>query len=195
MGLIKSKEEKAMEFKMYMRKKKREMEKTIKGLDTSRADIIKRAQKAKAEGLDQQYKILCNSLKFTITQRARAEEMLLQLENSIRTRDIAAMQTNLSQAMTAISKDTIKQSKDLNFDKLQKTFNTSLMQFDMDVQRIDAFLENASESFDDMAEDNEYVTDSEIEGIMNGSFDQINQQLNADIDAKINSIDKIVKDE
>jgi DNA-binding Lrp family transcriptional regulator len=161
-GFEERKARKEMEMKMYLRQQKRNMEKIIKGLDKSREEIINRGKRAKEEGMIDQFKMCQSSLKFAVNQKLTAERMLLQLETAARNRDIGQMQKLFEGSMRVMNRDMTKTSKSMSFVKLQKEYNTALMQFEGDIMKIDMFLEGAEEDFESLTEGNSIVNDEEI---------------------------------
>jgi predicted O-linked N-acetylglucosamine transferase (SPINDLY family) len=190
MGLFKSKQEKEMERKMLVKKTMRNIEKYITQLQGQKEKAIESAKQAKIQGSPQQYSLAVSALKTALSQEKKAKEMLLNFELTLQMRDLAQMTSSFLDGMSVLSVEMKKITCDMNFAKVQKQFTQAMQGVEETTENIDAMLDNTDMSFSSISSNNANISNDEIERMINFQASNNENDLDSDIDKKLNELSK-----
>lgn len=190
MGLFKSKQEKEMERKMLVKKTMRNIEKYITQLQGQKEKAIESAKQAKIQGSPQQYSLAVSALKTALSQEKKAKEMLLNFELTLQMRDLAQMTSSFLDGMSVLSVEMKKITGDMNFAKVQKQFTQAMQGVEETTENIDAMLDNTDMSFSSISSNNANISNDEIERMINFQASNNENDLDSDIDKKLNELSK-----
>lgn len=152
MGIFKSKETKEMEKRLAIKKTIQEMNKQIAKLTESENYFLNIAKKAKEENLDSQLTLAVNALKSTIAQKKKVQEMLLNFQIMTQTKDMLITTAEFLKGMGSLSSDMSKLCNDKEFEKVSVSFEKAMQATEMQTERIDNFLDNSKDRFQDLSE-------------------------------------------
>ena len=190
MGLFKSKQEKEMERKMLVKKTMRNIEKYITQLQGQKEKAIESAKQAKIQGSPQQYSLAVSALKTALSQEKKAKELLLNFELTLQMRDLAQMTSSFLDGMSVLSVEMKKITGDMNFAKVQKQFTQAMQGVEETTENIDAMLDNTDMSFSSISSNNANISNDEIERMINFQASNNENDLDSDIDKKLNELSK-----
>ena len=190
MGLFKSKQEKEMERKMLVKKTMRNIEKYITQLQGQKEKAIESAKQAKIQGSPQQYSLAVSALKTALSQEKKAKEMLLNFELTLQMRDLAQMTSSFLDGMSVLSVEMKKITGDMNFAKVQTQFTQAMQGVEETTENIDAMLDNTDMSFSSISSNNANISNDEIERMINFQASNNENDLDSDIDKKLNELSK-----
>lgn len=185
---------KEMEQKMYIKKSLRRMKKNAESVENSRQILIRKALDAKERGLTDLYVLCTSKLKLVVQQGLKAENMVLQLELAQQMKDTEQMYSSFVGAMGIISNDISKTSKVIKFDKMRLQFDEAMMNFENDTMNLDDFMEDSTDTFEDMSSDTSSITDEEIERMISGNVSDTSKSIDKDIDKKLDEVNSILKE-
>ncbi len=165
MGLFKSKEEKAIEKKMLIKRTINSMNKQINKLEAQKQVFIDAAKKAKQKDLDAQYNLALSGYKMTVQQQKRAQEMLLNFEITAQMKDVTMMTAEFLHGMSDISKEMTKFADAKEFAKIQNQFEQAMAAVETQADQMDNFMEMSQETFYNQgkARDGKEMSDEEFE--------------------------------
>lgn len=159
---FKSKEQKAMEAKLALRRGIRDLKKWDRTLDKKKAEMIRLGQEAKRQGLKDQYALAFNGLKNIMSQQLRSKKMQLQLELVETMRDLAQVSSGFVGQMGRIGKEVEKIAGKTDFLKNQMTFEKGMLSVEGMMDQLDSFMSAADETAVPSGQQNT-VSDEEIE--------------------------------
>ena len=194
MAVFKSKAERRLEREMAVRKAVNQIKKQVKTLKKNEEDYIRKAQRAKQLGSNEQLSFLKKTLKKTATQRTVMERQLLNIETAVQIKNQAEAHSGFAKAMGALSKTIGEMFGMTNMAKTQKQFETAMMKAESMEERMSMFLDMSSESmFGYEAEtSDELVPDSEIDRMIE---EDTARAESAGLDTEISKGLKEVEDE
>ena len=182
MGLFKSKEEKAIEKKMLIKRTINSMNKQINKLEAQKQVFIDAAKKAKQKDLDAQYNLALSGYKMTVQQQKRAQEMLLNFEITAQMKDVTMMTAEFLHGMSDISKEMTKFADAKEFAKIQNQFEQAMAAVETQADQMDNFMEMSQETFYNQgkARDGKEMSDEEFEKFIEeqASQDEMSSESN-----------------
>jgi hypothetical protein len=182
---------KELEKKMLIKKSINEMNKQISKLEQQEKVYIDAAKRALKQGLKAQVNLALSGLKMTLSQKKRAQEMLLNFEITSQMKDMAAMTGSFLQSMGTLSKEMMRLTDEKQFGKVQQQFEQALAGAEMQAEQMSLFLENSESAFSSNASaaGNSEVSDEELKKFIEseaiGDYD-----LAEDIDKELQELQK-----
>ena len=189
MGIFKSKQTKAIEKKMLVRKTLNTMNKHIKQLEEQKNVYINAAKTAKQKSLPMQYNLAISGLKMTIAQQKKAYEMLLNFEITSQMKDMSQMTTEFLGGMGMLSKEMARLTNNKEFEKVQRQFEIAMEGVEMQTEKMDAFLEMNQTTFANASADGNRINDEEISSYIDEEASQ-SEISGDDIDKEIEEVRK-----
>ncbi len=175
---------KDMQRRLLIKQTLSSIRKYIDNLNGQQEKYIDLAKQAKLKGATSQYNLALSGLKACMIQIKKAEEMALNIELASQMRDLTLMQSSFLGVMQTISKDMVKTTKSMDFEKVTQSFETAMNNVEATTDKLDVLLDSSNSSYNSMfsgsGKDLESLIDTETAGVESG--------LDADIDAKINEI-------
>lgn len=189
MGLFKSKEQKAQERKLLVKKSMRELEKRIVKLREQETFYINAAKEAVREQLPDQIKLAEEALKMTISERKRTYKMYLNAKIISQMKDMSAMTNEFLGAIQVISKD-IARGTTADMSKLTTDLQLAMDKVSEQTENLSEMLESSQESVVDFSSGNSLVSDDEINQMIYGNGQAGATSSATDIDAEIEEMKK-----
>ena len=187
MSLFKSKEQKALEAKLAVRRGIQDLKKCDRSLEKKKEDMIQHAQAAKRQGIDQQFQVAKSGLKMIMAHQKRAQAMILQLQMTESLRDLTSMGAGFVSLLGRVGKEVTKISAAANFAKNQLAFEQGMMAAETAMGQLEDFLEDAGMSFGELTEDD---MDAEVERMIDATGSIQQDALDAEIDEKIKALEQ-----
>ena len=187
MNIFKSKEQKAMEAKIAVRRGVQDLKKCDRSLEKKKEDMIKHAQEAKRQGISQQYQVAVSGLKMIMAHQKRAQAMVLQLQMTESLRDLTSMGANFVNLLGRVGKEVKKISAAANFAKNQLAFEQGMMAAESAMGQLEDFLEGAGMSFGELSEDD---MDAEIERMIDATGSIKQDALDDEIEQKLKALEQ-----
>jgi hypothetical protein len=190
MSLFQSKADKEFEKKMAIKKTMSTMNKQIDKLTESEKQYIQIAKKAKAEGLDNQLSLAVSGLKSTIASRKRVQEMLLNLQIMVQTKDMLDSTSEFLDSMGSLSKDMIKLCDAKQFANVSKEFEKAMNATQEQSERIGDFMDNSKEEFSTVSktQDSSGIQDGEIMKLIDSEATSEAEMSNDDLNKQIDDL-------
>lgn len=192
MGLFKSKEEKAIEQRILIKRTISMMNKHINQLESQKQKYIEAAKKAKLQGSTAQYNLAVSGLKTALAQQKKAEEMILNFELTSQLRDLTKMTSEFLDGMRVISQEMSAITKNTDFVKVQKEFEQAMVGAETQSERLDVFLEMSDDSFQNIAADSSKIDDEEIARLIDVESSEVEDGMDADIEQKLAEVKKAI---
>lgn len=189
-----SKEEKAIQQKILIRKTMNNMNKYINQLEPQKKVFIDKAKQARLKGAAEQEKLAKNALKQVLAQQRIAETMLLNLEITSQMKDLTSLTSGFISGLTTVSKEMSKIADSIDFEKAQKTFTRASLKSQTQSERIQSLMEIMGESFEVTADDLSTVPDSEIDALINNQVSTDEMQMDNEIEAKLSQMTGKIKE-
>lgn len=167
MGLFKSKEQKAYEKKMIVKKSMREMEKRIVKLQAQESKYINAAQIAMREGLPDQVALAKTALKMSIVERKRTYKMLLNAEIIMQTKEMTSMTTEFLGAVQVLTREIVANTG-VNVGKIQNELSMAMNKVSEQSEALEEMLEDSNSNIDDISRDSDIVSDEDIDKLIAG---------------------------
>ncbi|MGN0771517.1 MAG: hypothetical protein ACI4MI_02905 [Christensenellales bacterium] len=187
---FKTKEEKELEKRMLVKKTMRDIEKHIVKLQAQKQKAVESAKQAKLQGSPQQYSLAVSCLRTALAQEKKAKEMLLNFQNTLQMRDLSQMTSEFLKGMSIVSKEMQAITKDMNFAKVQKEFETAMMGMENTTDNLDAMLDSTNDTFSAISSSNINIDDAEIEALIGNQASESEKELDNAIDKKLDEISK-----
>lgn len=181
-----------MEKKMAINKTINEMNKQIEKLEESEMAFLNIAKDAKLKGLDNQLTLAVNGLKQTIAQKKKVQEMLLNFQIMVQTKDMLMTTSEFLEGMGSLSKDMVKLCDEKQFARVSKDFEKAMYETEEQSEKIDVFMENSKSSFSDLSNQKtkSSISDSEILALIDSSLNSSEQAENDEIDTNLEELHK-----
>ena len=151
--LFKSKEQKALEAKMAIRRSVQELKKSDKSIDRKKEDMIKHAQEAKRQGITQQYNMALNGLKMLLGYQKRIRAMILQIQITESMQDVVSISSDFTNLVGNVSKRINGLVKGADFAKNAALAEMGMMQVDNLMGELDGFMESMGMSMEEMTDE------------------------------------------
>jgi len=187
MNFFKSKEQKAAEAKLAVRRGIQDLKKCDRSLGKKKEEMLRHAQMAKQQGISQQYQVAVNGLKMIMAHQKRAQAMILQLQLTESLRDLTSMGTGFVSLLGRVGKEVSQIAASANFAKNQLAFEQGMMAAETAMGQLEDFLEDAGMSFGELTEDD---MDAEIERMVDASGAMQQDEMDAEIDERIEALEK-----
>lgn len=182
MGLFKSKEEKAQEKRMIVKKSMKELERRIQKLSAQEQKYIESAKVAMREELPEQLSLAKQALKLTIAERKRTYKMLLNAEIISQMKDMTSMTGEFLGAVQVLSRE-IAQNTGINMTKIQNELNLAMGKMAAQTDNLEQMLEDSQDNIQDYSNDNDIVTDTEIDKLIYGGTSTVStQDINSELE-------------
>lgn len=182
MKLLKSKEEKAMEARLAIRRGITDLKKCDRSLEKKKAEMIQHAQNAKKQGIHQQYAVAVSGLKMVLAYQKRCQAMILQIQMTESMRDLTTLSSKFVKLMGDVGKEVTKVSKSANFTQNQLAFEKGMLSSETAMDQLEDFLEDAGMSFES---DRDADLDAEIEKMIDAMEAADIDELDKEIDQKL----------
>lgn len=150
---LKSKEEKALERRIALKRTIQQMKKFDKSLEHKKDQMIKHAQEAKKQGVKQQYNMAVSGLKMILAHQKRARAMQLQLEMTETMRDLTTMSSDFVKTLGAVGQEMGDLVAHTDFIKNQAAFEMGMAKVDAAMEQLEGFMEDTGDGFEEMTED------------------------------------------
>lgn len=162
MGLFKSKEEKRREEKMLLNRAVTSMKKQIERLEASKVKYTDAAVRAKSEGSEKQYELAKYGLRIAVAQKTVVEQMLLNLEMTSQAKDASEVSAEFADGMNLLTGEIIKLSGGMNFEKVNSLLSGAFVSTEINIERMDDTMSNASDGFSSLNTDRADVAEELI---------------------------------
>ncbi|MEG1510153.1 MAG: hypothetical protein RR454_06875 [Clostridia bacterium] len=193
MGLFKSKAEKEMNQRLLIKKTMNQIQKHIKELEAQKLENIDIAKQAKLKGSTSQYNLAISGLKMTMTQQKKAEEMLLNFRLVSQMRDLTKMTAGFLDGMSMLSKEMTKTTKNMDFVKVQKEFETAMMGVEDSSEKLDLMLDGSESMYSGIASNGSAISDQEIDNLVTAQASAEEASVDQEIEKKMAEIEKSLK--
>lgn len=189
--MFKSKTDKEFEKKMAIKKTINEMNRQIGKLEASEMSFLDIAKDAKSKGLENQLNLAVSGLKQTIAQKKKVQEMLLNFQIMVQTKDMLSTTSEFLEGMGSLSKDMVKLCDEKQFSNVSKAFEKAMYETEAQSEKIDIFMENSKSSFSNLSNNptKSSISDEEIMSLIDSSSNESNLG-NSEIDEKIKEVQK-----
>ena len=151
--LFKSKEQKQLEARLAIKRSIQELNKCDKSLERKKDEMIRHAQEAKRQGINQQYNMAMSSLKMILGYQKRTRAMVLQIQMAESMRDLTTMSTRFVETLGNVGKEMGALVKNANFAKNQLEFEKGMLQADNVMQQLEDFLDGTGMSLEEMSDE------------------------------------------
>ena len=189
MGLFKSKEEKAMEQKILVRRTINNINKYIKQLEKKKDEYITLAKSGVKEGDKGQAKLAISGLKIVMSQEKMAKRVKMSMDLAMQMRDLTGMTASFLDGMSSLSKEMGKTAKNMEFLKVQKEFQNAMMGVESTTESLDLMMQESDSMFEGLAANDE-IDDKEINDLINIQATQDENAIDKEIEEKLKEIQK-----
>ncbi len=190
MSLFKNSEKKDMQRRVLIKQSIRNLEKYISKLSVQYDKYLEIAKTAKIKGIQSQLKLAIYGIKGVLSQKKKAEEMLLNIQLVSQSNDLIKITKTFLTSMNTISKDMIKTTKDMDFESITRNFQTAMDNAEVATEKLDGLLETSSDSFDSISQQSSTVSDDEIMKMLDLEIAHQDSASGSDIDKKLDEITK-----
>lgn len=159
----KSSEERRIERDMQVRKGMHVLERQVGGLDGDLKDYKKLAIEAKRAGAGPQLKTVKEAMKRTLMQVRLCRQQLIAIKTAQKIKVQAEGHSEFAKSMNAVSRSIADVFGSTDFAATQKNFEKAMAQADSMQQRMEIFLESASDSMAVGSTAEGLVSDEEID--------------------------------
>lgn len=207
----KSKSEIQMEQKMLVNKTLNTMKSFVNKLEPKIDYFIEKAKEAKAKNIPSQYNNAVRMIKATMSQKKRAEEMLLWFEMTNQMKEISEMSSQFFKGMEIVSVEMAKLTpKNKEFDKILRNIENGMKASNLQANQVNSFMERAGDLFDSFVEsgDEEMISDKEVDALINGmliseeaaktpkaeepaAVKEVKKESNGEIEAQLRELDEL----
>ncbi len=187
MMFFKTKEEKALEARMVIRRGINDLKKCDRSLEKKKNEMIAHAQSAKAQGISQQYNVAVSGLKMILSYQKRCKAMILQIQMAESMRDLTIMNARFVKLMGNVGKEVSKVTQATNFTRNQLAFEKGMVSAEAAMEQLEGFMEETGMAFES---DMETDLDKEIENMIDATGAAAIDELDAEIDRKLKESEK-----
>ena len=181
--------QKDFETKMKINQSLNKMKVQARKMDTFKETYIKQAREAKLSGNKQTYDLAKNSLKLCISKRKFLDSMIGNFEIALQLNEMNKVVNEFVGGMNLIAEDLKGVTSTLDISKAQAAYQKAIANNEGQYQALDAFLQEAQSGIEQINESCEdYVTDKEIDALINNEQDKIDDDLDEKIEEKIQSL-------
>lgn len=183
--IFKSKEQRAMEAKLAIRRSVQELKKCDKALERKKEDLIKHGQAAKKQGISQQYEMAINSMKMILGYQKRTRAMILQIQMAESMRDLTTMSSNFVTTLGNVGKEMGTLVQKTKFAKNQLEFQKGMLQADAVMQQLEGFLDDTGMAMEEMSDED---MTKEVEQLIDLTSATNEDPIDNELDERINQI-------
>ena len=194
MGFFKSKQEKEMEQRMIIKKTINQFNKHIRELEDQKSKYLEAAKRAKQEGLDAQYSLALSGLKMAMMQQKKAKEMQLNFELASQMKDLTKVTSLFLDGMSMLSVEMSKTTKDMNFLKVQKEFESAITGVEMASSQLEILMDTTNDSYSSVANQGSTIDDKELESYLAAQEDHEDEQFDMDIEKSLAALKQSIKE-
>ena len=194
MGFFKSKQEKEMEQRMIIKKTINQFNKDIRELEDQKGKYLEAAKRAKQEGLDAQYNLALSGLKMAMMQQKKAKEMQLNFELASQMKDLTKVTSLFLDGMSMLSVEMSKTTKDMNFVKVQKEFESAITGVEMASAQLEILMDTTNDSYSSVANQGASIDDKEVEKYLAAQEDEEDAQFDMDIEKSLADLKQSIKE-
>lgn len=191
---FKSKEEKAIEQRMLIKRTASRMSKYIADLEPKKKAFIQKAKEARQKGASNQERLAKNALKQVIAQQRMAEQMLLNFEITAQLKDLTELSGEFMRGMTSVSKEMSKLTSQIDFGAATKEFSKAMAKSQVQSEKMSVFLDRLGETFDVAVADSDSIPDSEVDALIDGEAAGEETLLDREIEAKLREVQQVMKE-
>ena len=192
--MFKSKEEKAIEQRMLIKRTASRMSKYIADLEPKKKAFVAKAKEARLKGAANQERLAKNALKQVIAQQRMAEQMLLNFEITAQLKDLTELSGEFMKGMTGVSREMSKLTDGINFGAATKEFTKAMAKSQVQSEKMSMFLDTLSETFDVAVADSDSIPDSEVDALIDGEVAGVEMSLDTEIEAKLREVQQAMKE-
>lgn len=164
---LKSKEEKAFERRMAIKKTLNSMRNRIKELEVQVTKYVESARVAVREELPEQVKLARQAIKQTVAERKRMYKMLLNYEIIMQIRDNAEMNKQFLKGIAVLSKEMMMNTA-MDMEKIQSDLNIALGRVEAQKEAMDDLITENESQFNSPSTnpDSEFISENEIDELI-----------------------------
>ncbi len=151
--LFKSKEERALEAKLALKRSIQELDRCDKSLERKKNEMIRHAQEARKQGIEQQYQIALNGLKMILGYQRRTQAMKLRIQMAESMRDLTNTSAEFVKILGSVGKEMGALVKGADFVHNQVEFQKGMLQADNIMQQLEGFMDTMDLTMDDMSDE------------------------------------------
>lgn len=151
--IFKSKEQKAMEAKLTLRRSIQDLKKCDRSLERKKEEMIRHAQEAKKQGVAQQYQMALGGLKMILGYQKRTQAMILRIQMAESMRDLTTMSSGFVKTLGSVGKEMGALVKHADFAKNQLEFEKGMLYADTIMQQLEGFMEDTDLSMEEMSDE------------------------------------------
>ncbi|MCL2621709.1 MAG: hypothetical protein FWD32_01605 [Firmicutes bacterium] len=144
----KDKEMLEVEQKVKVKKSMDELSIFIDDAEKKKQELLVKAKKAKVAGDARNYKLACMGLNNVLTNKNKAEQMLLTMDIVSSMKDISKMTVGFLDCMQTMCTELGSIAKNNKFGKVVKGFNKAMAAVEFQNQGLDALMEDTGASMD-----------------------------------------------
>lgn len=128
--------------------------------------FIAKVKEAHAEGAKAQEASARAALKQTVCRERMAKQMLLNFEIMVGMRDLTELSGEFMKGMTIMSKQMAKLTEGMNFKKVEKEFNSAMLEAGVQTEKMNEFLEKLSLGLDMGFDGSDALSDEDLDAII-----------------------------
>lgn len=170
MGLFRSKQERRIERDIEIKKGIAKIRRQISDLGKHEKEWLVKAQRARQMGSNQELAFLKKTLKNTVGQRRMLERQLLMMESAYQLKNQMETYQQFAQSMGAVSRSIAEVFRSTDLVKTQKEFEMAMAKAESMEQMMDVFLSMSSGTMMEMHTDEEAISDTEIDHMLDASI-------------------------
>ena len=157
-------------------------------LDSFKKDYIEKAKNAALVGNNQTYQLAKTGLKLCITKQRFLDTMISNFEIAMQVNDMNKVIGEFMKSINVISDQMKSITTSLDMTKAQAAYDNALANNAGQYEALDAFLNNAVDSIENMDDVSGFVSDEEIDKLISTSAVDSESSLDQEIDARIQQI-------
>ena len=191
---FKSKEQKAIEQRMLIKRTASKMSKYIADLEPKKSAFIAKAREARLKGAADQERLAKNALKQVMAQQRMAERMLLNFEITAQMKDLTEMSGTFMKGMTSVSREMSRLTDQIDFGAATKEFSKAMAKSQMQSEQMSVFLDELGTSFDVEEADTDTIPDSEVDALIDGDAAAAESAMDNEIERRLRDVQQAMKD-
>lgn len=191
---FKSKEQKAIEQRMLIKRTASKMSKYIADLEPKKSTFIAKAREARLKGAADQERLAKNALKQVMAQQRMAERMLLNFEITAQMKDLTEMSGTFMKGMTSVSREMSRLTDQIDFGAATKEFSKAMAKSQMQSEQMSVFLDELGTSFDVAVADTDTIPDSEVDALIDGDAAAAESAMDNEIERRLRDVQQAMKD-
>ena len=185
---LEKQKEKELQARINIKRTLGMMKKQESKLDVFKNDYIEKARKAALVGNNQTYQLAKTGLKLCITKQRFLDTMISNFEIAMQINDMNKVIGEFMNSINILSDQMKNITSSLDMTKAQAAYENALANNAGQYEALDAFLNNAVDSIENMDDVSGYVSDEEIDKLISNSAVDSESDLDKEIDARIQQI-------